>query len=333
MGFLLLRKKVPKKPPPRTMLQEGTESLEAQRVLRPQELALERELLPQYLDMELQSLRTVLPEVDRLSAQSVKAQRQADVEDVLRLGPQSLEALRTADPRQAELMDLMSAQAVEELKLGSKLDPYMQREVQQSVRAGQAARGMGLGPSDLYEEALAQGEFGQNLRNQRRAFAGGVTGLRSQVYGDPFMRILGRPATALPYASNMGSAAAHRGGVDLFSPYASDLHNTNYNAAYAERNSVRNYNAAITAAYMQMVGSIAGGATKAGVACWVARECFGADNPQWLLFRTWLLNDAPRWFRNLYLRYGQRFARWIADKPKVKALVRAWMIARITNGA
>jgi len=35
------------------------------------------------------------------------------------------------------------------------------------------------------------------------------------------------------------------------------------------------------------------------VICWVAREVYGADNPRWLEFRTWLLTQAPAWFRDL----------------------------------
>ena len=62
--------------------------------------------------------------------------------------------------------------------------------------------------------------------------------------------------------------------------------------------------------------------------CWVAREVYGADNPQWLVFRDWLLKSGPVWFRKLYGRYGERFARYISDKPRVKAFIRRWMDKR-----
>ncbi len=62
--------------------------------------------------------------------------------------------------------------------------------------------------------------------------------------------------------------------------------------------------------------------------CWVAREVYGADNPQWLVFRHWMLNESPSWFRALYIRHGERFARFISDKPVLKSLIRRWMDGR-----
>ena len=59
--------------------------------------------------------------------------------------------------------------------------------------------------------------------------------------------------------------------------------------------------------------------------CWVAREVYGAHNPQWLLFRAWLLTDAPAWLREGYLAHGEQFAAWISDKPVMKAAVKALM--------
>ena len=63
--------------------------------------------------------------------------------------------------------------------------------------------------------------------------------------------------------------------------------------------------------------------------CWVAREVYGQSNPKWLAFREWLLTKAPRWFRSLYIRRGERFARFISGKPLVKAAIRRWMDGRI----
>jgi polysaccharide export outer membrane protein len=60
-------------------------------------------------------------------------------------------------------------------------------------------------------------------------------------------------------------------------------------------------------------------------ACWVAREVYGPENPQWLLFRAWLLTEAPAWLREAYMAHGESFAAWIADKPVVKAIVKAAM--------
>ncbi len=63
--------------------------------------------------------------------------------------------------------------------------------------------------------------------------------------------------------------------------------------------------------------------------CWVARAVYGVHNPRWLLFRFWLLQQAPGWFRRLYLRHGARVASWLENKPLLKAVIRRWMDTRI----
>jgi hypothetical protein len=49
-----------------------------------------------------------------------------------------------------------------------------------------------------------------------------------------------------------------------------------------------------------------------------------------VLFREWLFSKAPAWFRNLYIKYGERFAEFISNKPKLKSLIRRWMDSRIS---
>ena len=63
--------------------------------------------------------------------------------------------------------------------------------------------------------------------------------------------------------------------------------------------------------------------------CWVAREVYGEHNPAWLLFRSWMLNDSPSLFRKAYIKYGERFANFISDKPRLKARIRTWMDSKI----
>lgn len=69
------------------------------------------------------------------------------------------------------------------------------------------------------------------------------------------------------------------------------------------------------------------GDTDAG--CWVARAVYGVNNPRWMIFREWLMSDAPVWFRRLYMRHGQGFAHWLARHEGVKSIIRRWMNARI----
>ena len=74
-----------------------------------------------------------------------------------------------------------------------------------------------------------------------------------------------------------------------------------------------------------ILGSVMPGMEMFGGTCWVAREVYGNENPMWLLFREWMLNESPSWFRNSYIKYGERFAAFISNKPFVKKLIRKWM--------
>lgn len=70
------------------------------------------------------------------------------------------------------------------------------------------------------------------------------------------------------------------------------------------------------------IGSIAGGVA---MGCWVAREVYGQDNPMWEVFRNYVYTVAPDWFRELYLSYGERFAKFIHNKPRLKSVIRGLM--------
>lgn len=59
--------------------------------------------------------------------------------------------------------------------------------------------------------------------------------------------------------------------------------------------------------------------------CWVAREVYGEQNFKWRMFRHWMYFDAPRWLHNLYGRYGERFAEFVHNKPRVKRLLKHFM--------
>jgi hypothetical protein len=71
------------------------------------------------------------------------------------------------------------------------------------------------------------------------------------------------------------------------------------------------------------------GGTAGIFACWVAREVYGADNPKWLEFREWMFTKASDNLRNFYLEYGERIAKSIRNKPKIKAIIRKWMDSKI----
>lgn len=63
--------------------------------------------------------------------------------------------------------------------------------------------------------------------------------------------------------------------------------------------------------------------------CWVARAAFGDGDFRWMIFRAWLMESAPAWFRSLYLRHGESVGAWLAGKDRARAVVRAMMMPAV----
>lgn len=300
MGLLLatgaLEKDEPAAPPPRTVLQEGQETLSAYEKLFPQQFEIEAGAARRYAGLSEELVRDYAP----------------------RLTTSIRELSET--PESKRIYNELNRQAAEDLEAGSALTPSMRLEIEQYVRGGQSARGFGFGPSDLTEEVFTLGTAGEQLRGRRRDFAQGVLGFdqaRNQIASSAALQSVFGQVPTPPQATP-------------FQPYAADVYNTNFNAGWTDKIATRNYNAAINAALIGAIGDIVSSGASAGAgACWVAREVFGESSALWQLFQSWLLIDAPPWFRSLYARHGQRCAEWLKDKPRVKAIVRGWMTRRI----
>ena len=83
--------------------------------------------------------------------------------------------------------------------------------------------------------------------------------------------------------------------------------------------------------FTQVTGLIGAAAPAFKGACWVARKVYGEDNPRWQIYREWMFTQAPKWFLNLYIKHGEKFAEWIDDKPLLQKVIRRWMDQRIKN--
>jgi hypothetical protein len=44
-----------------------------------------------------------------------------------------------------------------------------------------------------------------------------------------------------------------------------------------------------------------------------------------------MLEEAPEWLRNAYIKYGPQIAEFIKDKPVVKSVIRRWMDSKIES--
>jgi hypothetical protein len=208
----------------------------------------------------------------------------------------------------------------------------MMANLGQANRAFQASQQQqGIANLGLLGQAR-QGELAAN-----RAFQQNLVGMYGAAF-DPMATVLGRPSGALGVGQNQQGMAANMMqtmGGQVFDP------NAGINLALQNQSNLGNYQAstygaragaqgAILGGLMQGLGSAAGGfLSRPG--CWVAREVYGDFNPMWLAFREWLYTKAPKWFVKLYEKYGERFADWISDKPRIKNLIRKWMDSRIKS--
>jgi hypothetical protein len=131
--------------------------------------------------------------------------------------------------------------------------------------------------------------------------------------------------------------------------YPADVYGTNVNAALARDIAQKNYEAALESAKISGAAQSSAAKTSAAgdigtallvaalpkvlpaIFCWVAREVYGEHNPRWQMFRHWMLTRAPRWFFRLYLRHGEKFAKWLKRNPWLKPMIRRWMDSRIES--
>ena len=65
--------------------------------------------------------------------------------------------------------------------------------------------------------------------------------------------------------------------------------------------------------------------------CWIARAAFGESDIRWMIFRAWLLEDAPTWFRRLYIRYGETIGAWLGGHGGARHAVRKLMTLAINR--
>ena len=79
------------------------------------------------------------------------------------------------------------------------------------------------------------------------------------------------------------------------------------------------------------VGNILGAVVSGVAACWVAREVYGTADDRWTVFRDWMLWRSPDWFREAYMKHGERFAAWLHGRPMAKRVVK-WLMDFIVNG-
>jgi hypothetical protein len=239
-------------------------------------------------------------------------------QDALRaqLGQQTSLAQAQMD-QQANAFDADSAQRAATVNQGQK---------QQAAQFGVGAQ---MDAERLNEQLRQQG-----LGNYINA-VGNLAQIEDTYTLDPFQALLGRGGGgSLASGQSVFGQAGYglQSGPQYLNPesglgYISQMaaNDANMYAAQLSADATRD------AGMMSMFGSLGGGllGNKNLKFCWVAREVYGPANPAWLQFREWMFTESPNWFFKLYAEYGERFAQWISNKPRIKSIIRKWMDSKI----
>lgn len=320
-------------------LAEGQNALRVQSTLLPQQADLERGLAPQLIDTRMAGIRATGQGLLGLygdlyqPAQQLQSRYATDQLSMLSgLGAQSTQAaLGSLDPTTRGIYETFGQQALTDLQAGSSLNAAETTQAQQAARAAAAARGMSFSRQGADLEILNTYNMGQRRLAQRQ-------GVAQQAYqmgaGQQAVGLQGflNPAYAASQQYGLSGLTAGASGMygdigasPFLQPESQYLANIRANRIQMET-AIQSANAArsggILGGALQAAGTIGGAAI---MACWVAREVYGEDRAEWMVFRHWLFTEAPQWFRDLYLEEGERFAKFISDKPLLKAIVKKAM--------
>lgn len=150
---------------------------------------IQRDSAPGQADWQLEFQDKYGQKFAESDAAALKQQRELDIQMMESLGPRMKKAMDAADPTATAMRELLGGQITGELGMGANLDPSLAREVAQSVRRGQQARGMTAGNSPVAEEAMFTGLQANQLRRERQGQAFSYLGLpqfnAAMLMGDP----------------------------------------------------------------------------------------------------------------------------------------------------
>ena len=338
-------------PAPRDYKQEMLDTMAGQEAIQPRLLALEQQYQPLYQKLQqdlmdrqskylMESYGKLIPESASLSKQY--AESMSPVYGTIGAGARSAYEQGLGEQTMG-LYNTIQREAQKNLEAGYGLTPEAERLAQQSARAAMTARGLAGGNQGIAQEILNSYNLQQNryksaLEQAQSAYTMGANqyGQALNAYGTPMIQQAGYLS---PYSTYNTAYNATQGlGAKIFQPesqYNAQLITANRKEAMDAQIANAQSQSALTSGLMGAVGAIGGGflgnpalfggVPKPTVPCWVAREVYGEENPKWLFFREWLETSSPKWFHQLYLEEGERFAKYIKDKPFLKAVIKFGM--------
>lgn len=319
-------------------LAEGRNALRVQAALLPEQADLERGLAPQLIDTRMSGLRATSQGLLGLygdlyaPAQQMQQRYATDQMSMLAgMGAQSTQAaLGSLDANTRGIYDTFGRQALSDLQAGTSLTAQETIQAQQAARAAGAARGVNFSRQGTDLEILNTYNMGQRRLAQRQGVAQQAYQMGASQQGVGLQAFLNPAFAASQQYSLTGLAGGAQGmyadvGQSPFlQPESQYLANIRANRIQMET-AIQSANAQRSGGILGGFASAAGNAIGAKIGCWVAREVYGTDSGEWLIFRGWLFDEAPEWFRDLYLEEGERFASFISDKPFLKSVVKAGM--------
>jgi hypothetical protein len=315
-------------------LTEGSNALKGQEYLMTLQSEAERRLQPMMTATQMSSLKGqtmgLMGLYGDLYEPAQRLQQRYATDQIKMMGGLGAGATQAAlgslDTTTRGIYDTFGQQALGDLQAGSSLNAQETTQAQQAARAAGAARGVNFSRQGADLEILNTYNMGQRRLAQRQ-------GVAQQAYqmgaGQQQIGLQGFLNPAFAASQQYGLTGLVQGaqagyanlGQSFLQPESQYLANIRANRIQMET--------AIHSANAQREGAIIGGALSAvgsfAKACWVAREVYGKDNPEWMVFRGWLLAESPDWFRNLYLEEGERFAEFISEKPFLKSIVKMGM--------
>jgi hypothetical protein len=235
-------------------------------------------------------------------------------------------AIGSLDATTRGIYSTFGQQAYSDLQYGSALSEQETSQAQQAARAAAQARGLQFSRQGSDLEILNTYSMGQKRLKERQATALQAYGLgqQQQAYGaQTYLTPAYNASQPFGLAGMYNSAQAGYSnlGTSFLTPESQYLANIRANRIQQE-NADTAASAQKTAGAWAAIGSLAGAIIGK---CWVAREVYGSDNAKWVFFRDWLESDAPSWLDQLYEQEGERFAKFISDKPFLKNIVRKAM--------
>jgi hypothetical protein len=209
-------------------------------------------------------------------------------------------------------MNAMNQSAAERADANARFNYQGQMQNQQFNAAGMNA---------MNQDAASRGDANARFNYQGQMQQGNDQFGRSQSVAGQYGTQAINPGT---YAAQLSQGTPDYTGQTL--NYMGDLNNTNYNAAASRYNSAANNKAATTGAIINGVATLG-----SALICWVAREVYGKDSPQWRRFRGWMLTGASDRLLAWYLATGERAARTVHGNQDLRAKLRTSMDARLAT--